>query len=98
LAHKLARAVYYMLHRGQAFEARKFFRLTLRAGQPARPELDGGSREDGHDAARPGPPRHDLEGGRYLDPPEIKRRASRRRVHAGEGMTTPPAAGRTEER
>jgi transposase len=96
LAHKLARAVYYMLHRGQAFEATKFFRLTPRAGQPAPLAIDGVTREDSHDASRSRPPRQDLEGGRYLNPPEIKRRGSRRRVHDGHGMTTQRAAGIAE--
>jgi len=41
LAHKLARAVYYMLHRQQAFEATRFFSLTAAASpepNPAEPE------------------------------------------------------------
>jgi len=96
LAHKLARAVYYMLRREQAFEATKFFRLPPRGDQPARPEIEGGPRGDGHDASRSRPPRHDLEGGRYPDPPEIKRRASRRRVHDRDGVTTERAGSAVE--
>src|SRR6266852_4754677 len=37
LAHKLARAVYYMLRRGQAFEVTKFFAVTPGGEQPSRP-------------------------------------------------------------
>lgn len=89
LAHKLARAVYHMLHRGQAFDATKFFQLTSRGGEAARPEIDRVPRDDGHDASRSGPTGDDLEGGRNVDPPEITRRAARRRVHDRDGM--PPA-------
>jgi Transposase IS116/IS110/IS902 family len=75
LAHKLARAVYYMLRRGQAFEATKFFPPPpARRELPARTEIDRVVLGDGHDASRPGPTRHDREGGRYLDPPDITRR------------------------
>ena len=66
LAHKLARAVYYMLRRGQAFDVTKFFSSTT-AGEPAAraagPHL---SRGDAHDATRAASTRPDLEGGRYL--------------------------------
>ncbi len=37
LAHKLARAIYYMLHRGQAFDATRFFPLTT---TPVRAEVE----------------------------------------------------------
>jgi len=93
LAHKLARAVYYMLHRGQAFEATRFFPVTARGAQPSRPEIDRVTGVDVHDAARSGPPGDDLEGGRYLDPPEIKRHTSRRRGHDRAGVTTKHAVG-----
>jgi transposase len=93
LAHKLARAVYYMLHRGQAFEATKFFRLTTRGDGPARPEIARGALVNDHDASRAGLTGDDLEGGRYLDPPEITRRESRRGVHARDGVPTQSAAG-----
>ena len=96
LAHKLARAVYYMLRRGQAFEGTKFFSLTVRGEQPARTEIDRVALDDGHDASRFGPTRHDLEGGRYLDPPEIERHESRQRVHARDGVITQRAAGAAE--
>jgi len=53
LAHKLARAVYYMLRRGQAFEVTKFFsgtaggdrppRAPRMAAAPAGNDLDGGA-------------------------------------------------------
>jgi len=39
LAHKLARAVYYMLHREQAFDATRFFPLTATPEQPVRAEV-----------------------------------------------------------
>jgi transposase len=47
LAHKLARAVYYMLRRGQAFEAAKFFHGTARGGGPAHPQIRPVASEDG---------------------------------------------------
>jgi len=93
LAHKLARAVYYMLHRGQAFEATKFFRLTTRGDGPARLEIDRVIREDRHDAARSGPPGDDLEGGRGLDPPETTRRKARGRGHERDRVSTTRAVG-----
>ena len=44
LAHKLARAVYYMLRRGQAFEATKFFPLpAAAANSPRAPRLTASS-------------------------------------------------------
>jgi transposase len=95
LAHKLARAVYYMLRRGQAFEATKFFPPAARGERPARPVIDGATRPDGHDAARSGPTGHDLEGGRYLDPPEIKRHESHQRVHECDDVITLCAAAAT---
>ena len=93
LAHKLARAVYHMLRRGQAFEATKFFPGTTRGERPVPPEIGPGALEDGHDASRSGPTRHDREGGRYLDPPEITRRRSRRRGHDRDRVTTEGAGG-----
>ncbi len=102
LAHKLARAVYYMLRRGQAFEATKFFLVTAGGERPSRPENERVALAKDHDASRSGPTRHDLEGGRYLDPPEIKRRAARRRGHDRDGVTTERVVGAaarvTEER
>jgi len=66
LAHKLARAVYYMLRRGQAFDVTKFF-SSITAGEPAaRAAVPHLSRSDAHDATRAASPRPDLEGGRYL--------------------------------
>jgi len=88
LAHKLARAVYHMLRRGQAFEATKFFAQTAPGDRSARPESDGITRDEVHDASRSGPPRHDLEGGRYPDPPEIKRRGALPRVRERGGAIT----------
>jgi hypothetical protein len=85
-----------MLHRGQAFEATKFFRLTPRGDQSTHPEIDRGTWEEGHDASRSRPPRHDLEGGRYVDPPESPRPAARRRVHDRAGVTTRLAADAVE--
>ena len=41
LAHKLARAVYHMLRREQAFEAAKFFSPATRTQRPVGPEIDG---------------------------------------------------------
>ena len=93
LAHKLARAVYSMLRRGQAFEATKFFGRTGSGDRAARPEIDRILRDEVHDASRSGPTRHDREGGRYLDPPENKRRGSRPHVHAGGGARPRRAAG-----
>jgi len=88
LAHKLARAVYYMLRRGQAFEVTKFFSGTAGGDRPPRAENGRGAGGDSHDASRSRLTRHDLDGGRYLDPPEIKRRGSRRRGHERDGVTT----------
>jgi transposase len=45
LAHKLARAVYYMLHRQQAFEATRFFPLTAASPQP-NPDLESATSPD----------------------------------------------------
>jgi hypothetical protein len=65
LAHKLARAVYYMLRRGQAFDVTKFFSST-NAGELAAPAAGGAPRprgrsgRDGAASTRP-----DLEGGRH---------------------------------
>src|SRR5437899_4405013 len=77
LAHKLARAVYYMLRRGQAFEVTKFFSGTA-----------GGDRLPRAPRMAAAPAGNDLDGGRYLDPPEIKRRGARRRRHERDGVTT----------
>jgi len=93
LAHKLARAVYSMLRRRQAFEATKFFGRTGSGDRAARPEIHRILRDEVHDASRSGPTRHDREGGRYLDPPENKRRGSRPHVHAGGGARPRRAAG-----
>jgi len=99
LAHKLARAVYHMLRRGQAFEATKFFAQTTPGDRSARIESDRNTRDEVHDvdavhdASRSGPTRHDREGGRYLDPPENERRRSRPRVHAGGPEHPARAAG-----
>jgi transposase len=93
LAHKLARAVYYMLHRGQAFEVTKFFAMPAGGERPSRPENDRVALGEGHDASRSGRSRHDLEGGCHLGPPEIKHRGARRRAHAGADATTEHAAG-----
>ncbi len=82
LAHKLARAVYFMLSRGHAFDATKFFPAAAARGhavrttagardataQAASPGRGAGSLDD---AARPGATRPDREGGRYLTTPEI---------------------------
>jgi Transposase IS116/IS110/IS902 family len=88
-AHKLARAVYYMLRRGQAFEATKFFPPpAARREQPARTEIDRVVLGNGHDASRPGPTRHDREGGRYLDPPAIKPRGPLSPAHDRGRVTT----------
>jgi len=100
LAHKLARAVYHMLRRGQAFEATKFFPLSARGDRSPRPEIDRVTLEEGHDASRSGPTDDDLEGGRYLAPPEIHPRRARSRVHERDGATTEDGAataGRVEE-
>ncbi len=82
LAHKLARAVYFMLSRGQAFDATKFFPTAAARGHAMRtpagaPDTTFGAaapvrratRRD--DATRAGAPRPDREGGRYLRPPDI---------------------------
>jgi len=103
LAHKLARAVYHMLRRDQAFEATKFFAQTAPGDRSAQIESDHHTRdevpdaEEVHDASRSGPPRDDREGGPYPDPPENKRRRSRPRVHAG-GPEHPARRGRREPR
>jgi hypothetical protein len=82
LAHKLARAVYCMLSRGHAFDATKFFPAPA-AGGRAGPTTDRppdttvsapGRRRRAirpDDAARSGPTRRVLEGGRYLTTPTI---------------------------
>jgi len=93
LAHKLARAVYYMLRRGQAFEATKFFAVSTRGGGPARPDINRVPLGESHDASRLGPPDDDPEGGRYLNPPEIAPRGARRRRHDRDRGTTQRAAG-----
>ena len=99
LAHKLARAVYHMLRREQAFEAAKFFSPAARGERPVGPEINGGDGGAGHDASRSGPTRHDREGGRDVDPPEIRRRGSRPRVHErGGASTTQPAVCAAEHR
>jgi hypothetical protein len=82
LAHKLGRAVYFMLSRGHAFDATKFFpegtaqrragRTTARAPDTtsgAAPSVRRAPRRD--DAARAGATRRDREGGRDLTTPEI---------------------------
>ncbi len=46
LAHKLARAVYHMLHREQAFDATRFFPLTITPEPPVRAELEPDARLD----------------------------------------------------
>ncbi len=82
LAHKLARAVYFMLSRGHAFDATKFFSGSAATGQavgtPARaPDTTSDAASPVRravgldDAARPGAPRPVREGGRYLTTPEI---------------------------
>ena len=88
LAHKLARAVYHMLRREQAFEAAKFFSPAARTERPARPDSDGGAHGAGHDALRSGPTQPDLEGAHDLNLPDITRRGSRRRVHERDSVTT----------
>ena len=93
LAHKLARAVYHMLRREQAFEATKFFPVTARRERPARPDLDGGTSGEIHDAARSGPTWPLLEGSRDLDPPEITPRGALRRVHERSGATARRTVG-----
>ena len=98
LAHKLARAVYHMLRREQAFEAAKFFAPAARGERAVRPAIAGGAGGEGHDAARSGPTRHDREGGRYVDPPEISRRGSGPRVHERDGASTTQPAGCVAER
>jgi hypothetical protein len=82
LAHKLARAMYGMLSRGHAFDATKFFPAPAAAGR-AIPTTDRppettasapGRRRRAirpDDAARSGPTRRVLEGGRYLTTPTI---------------------------
>jgi len=82
LAHKLARAVYFMLSRGHAFDATKFFPAASARGHAMRtpagtPDTAFGAaspvrratRRD--DAARAGATRPDRKGGRYLRTPEI---------------------------
>ncbi len=96
LAHKLARAVYYMLRRGQAFDATKFFPVAAGGERPSRPESERVALGKGHDASRSRPTRHDFEGGRYLDPPEIRRRGSRPRVQDRDDKTIQCAAGAAE--
>ena len=67
--------------------------------RPVGPEIDGGDGGAGHDASRSGPTRHDREGGRDVDPPEIRRRGSRPRVHErGGASTTQPAVCAAEHR
>ena len=81
-AHKLARAVYFMLSRGHAFDATKFFPASAARGPAAR--TTAGSRDTLSDAASPlrratrrddaaraGATRAVREGGRYPTTPEI---------------------------
>ena len=82
LAHKLARAVYFMLSRGHAFDATKFFPASAARGHAMR--TPAGAPDTTFDAASPvrraprrddaahaGATRPDREGGRYLRTPEI---------------------------
>jgi hypothetical protein len=82
LAHKLGRAVYFMLSRGHAFDATKFFPASAargHAGRTTEGALDTTSRAASpvrgavgrDDAARTGATRPDREGGRSLMTPEI---------------------------
>ena len=82
LAHKVARAVYFMLSRGHAFDATKFFPAPATGGprvataEPT-PRPTPGVAARGRrpsrviDAARFGPPRPVPEGGGHLTTPEI---------------------------
>ena len=88
LAHKLARAVYYMLRRGQAFEATKFFSLPVHGEPPPRTASDRVALGDDHDASRAAPTCPDREGGRYLDPADDERHVPLPRVHERGGATT----------
>jgi hypothetical protein len=81
LAHKLARAVYFMPSRGHAFDATKFFPASAARGHamrtPAGPRTRPSTplRRSGAPPAamtqRAGATRPDREGGRYLRTPEI---------------------------
>jgi transposase len=82
LAHKLARAVYFMLSRGHAFDATKFFPASAARGPAVRTTEGAHATTSGaaspvrravgrDDAARAGATRPDHEGGRYLRTPEI---------------------------
>jgi transposase len=84
LAHKVARAVYFMLNREHAFDAAKFFPDAARGGRsgstavptaPTRPSIAPRGRRPAriNDAARSSPPRPVCEGGGYLSTPEIDR-------------------------
>jgi hypothetical protein len=95
LAHKLARAVYYMLRRGQAFNATKFFAWTRPDEEPARAELARAAVGEGHDASRAASPRPDLEGGRSLPLP-ISRGACRSRASMNNVACLPDAVGGVE--
>jgi transposase len=93
LAHKLARAVYYMLRRGQAFDATKFFASTS-SGTPAAPAvMPPLAGPDDHDASCAASPRLDLEGGRSLVPPEHERHEPLSPVHE-RGGAIPRRQGR----
>jgi hypothetical protein len=85
LAHKLARAVYYMLRRGQAFDATKFFAATNPGELSARADMRHLALRDAHDAARAASTRPDLEGGRYRTPPENEQDESLSSVPEGGG-------------
>jgi hypothetical protein len=84
LAHKVARAVYFMLSRGHAFDAAKFFPIAARserpgpAPAPTAPTTPGAATRGrravrANDAPRSGPPRRVREGGGYLSTPQIDR-------------------------
>ncbi len=86
LAHKLARAVYYMLRRGQAFDATKFFSSTNAGELSARADMRHLALLDAHDATRAASTDPDLKGGRYLTPPENERGDSLSSVPEGGGI------------
>jgi hypothetical protein len=75
-AHKLARAVYYMLRREHAFDGTKFFHSTARRGgseerpSPAAGGVLGPRAPMTHRAEAQQRP--SARGGRYLDTPEIE--------------------------
>jgi hypothetical protein len=90
LAHKLARAVYYMLSRGHAFDATKFFGAPA-AREPSVPSPRSSAVLESagvDDASRAGAPAAVREGGRYLTIPEMESSTAWAELTVDDGVST----------